>query len=121
MEIELKYLIKNKYLKEKVETILKEKNNNKNAYIGCMALLEYINVKLLKDYMKVDMPDYNIVRIMTEYSKVDQKLFDLMVDINGEYNTIDLENIEDEDIESLLYDIDFIYGYILEKYGDIVN
>ena len=121
MEIQLKNIIKNKFLKDKVDIILKEKNDNKKAYIGCIALLEYINVKVLQEHFKIKLPDYDIARIMVEYLKVDGFLFDFMADVNSEYNIIDFENISDFDVKYFLYDIDLMYGYILDEYGDIVK
>jgi len=41
--------------------------------------------------------------------------------VNSEYNTIDFENISDFDVKYFLYDIDLMYGYILDEYGDIVK
>jgi len=121
MDVKLKNIIKNKFLEDKVAIILKEKNDNKKVYIGCITLLEYINVKLLQEHFKIKLPDYDIVRIINEYSKLDENLFDFMISVNSEYNTIDFENIQDYHIKYFLYDIDFIYGYILEEYGDIVK
>jgi len=120
MKLEIKHLYKNNGLKEKVDRILKENKNDEKTYIRCAALLEYINVRLLRDHLKVELPDFNIVRIMSEYNKIDKKLFELMVGVNGDYNTVDFENLTEDDIINLLYDIDFIYGYILEKYGDVI-
>ena len=120
MKLETEHLYKNEKLKEKVEKILKENKNDEKTYVRCAALLEYINVRLLRDHLKVKLPDFDIVRIMKEYNKHDKKLFELMVGINGEYNTVDLNNLDEDYIINFLNDIDFIYGYILEKYGDVI-
>lgn len=121
MDIQLENMIKSNFLREKLSIIIKEKENLKKSYIRCMALLEHINVKLLTEHFKIEMPDNNIIRIMTNYLKVDKELFKLMMGVNAEYETIDLENIKEDDIKDLLYDIDFIYGHILNKYGNIIN
>lgn len=113
-------IMKNNFMKEKVELLLKEENNNKNTYVACMALLEYINVKLLREHFKFELIDFNIMRIIEKYSKVDEILFDIMLSVNDDYNTIDLNNVEERNIEDLLYDIDFLCGHIQKKYGDAI-
>lgn len=119
--LNLENIIKNTLLKEKLEIILNNRTDNKKEYMACVTLLEFINIKLLRDHLKIEMPDYNIIRIIEKYANVDEALFNFMLGINDTYNTIDMNNIEDDDVESLLYDIDFMYGHILEKYGDIIK
>lgn len=122
---ELKNLSRNAYIKEKTEEIIndlnnKQKDNNESLYKGCQSLLEFINIKLLKDCFKVQLPDYDIIRITQEYNKFDKKLFEEMIGVNATYNMIDLYNITDLDIIEMLYRIDFVYGYILEEYGEVI-
>lgn len=119
--INFENLIKSNFLKEKIEVLLKSEGSNEKKYLALVTLLEYINLKLLKEHLNVEMPDSNIVRIIAKYGKLDEKLYNLMLGINDQYNEVNLNDVKDDDVEDLLYDIDFMYGYILEKYGNILE
>lgn len=119
--INFENLIKSNFLKEKIEVLLKSEGSNEKKYLALVTLLEYINLKLLKEHLNVEMPDSNIVRIIAKYGKLDEKLYNLMLGINDQYNEVNLNDVKDDDLEDLLYDIDFMYGYILEKYGNILE
>ncbi len=119
--INFENLIKSNFLKEKIEVLLKSEGGNEKKYLALVTLLEYINLKLLKEHLNVEMPDSNIVRIIAKYGKLDEKLYNLMLGINDQYNEVNLNDVKDDDVEDLLYDIDFMYGYILEKYGNILE
>lgn len=119
--MEIKYfenLIQNKKLKEKLELILKS-NDTEKKYTMARVLLEYINAIYLIGTFKIEMPDYNIVRIMNEYAKIDEEIFNQMTAINALYENVDENGVTEVDIEYLLLKIDEIYGYIKNKYGDI--
>lgn len=119
--MEIKYfenLIQNKKLKEKLELVLKS-NDTEKKYTMARVLLEYINAIYLIGTFKIEMPDYNIVRIMNEYAKIDEEIFNQMTAINALYENADENGVTEVDIEYLLLKIDEIYGYIKNKYGDI--
>jgi hypothetical protein len=82
-------------------------------------LLEYINAIYLIGTFKIEMPDYNIIRIISEYAKIDEHIFNQMTAINALYERVDENGINEIDLEYLLLKIDEIYGYIKNKYGDI--
>lgn len=111
-------LIQNKKLKEKLELILKS-NDIEKKYTMARVLLEYINAIYLIGTFKIEMPDYNIIRIINEYAKIDEHIFDQMTAINALYERVDENGINEIDLEYLLLKIDEIYGYIKNKYGDI--
>lgn len=122
---DLENIMKNEYIKEKVEKIINNLNNTDECdfdklYTYVQTLLEYINVKLLTEHLHIELPDYDIIRIIEEYRKLDDKLFEEMVSVNAEYNIIDYTKISDHDIIVLLYHLDAVYGYILEKYGNVI-
>ena len=96
-------LIQNKKLKEKLEL--------------ARVLLEYINAIYLIGTFKIEMPDYNIIRIISEYAKIDEHIFNQMTAINALYERVDENGINEIDLEYLLLKIDEIYGYIKNKYG----
>lgn len=119
--MDLKYfenLIQNRKLKEKLELILKS-NDIEKKYTMARVLLEYINAMCLIGTFKIEMPDYNIMRIMNEYEKIDEHIFNQMTAINALYERVDKNGITEIDLEYLLLKIDEIYGYIKNKYGDI--
>ncbi len=119
MEIkDFENIIQNSKLKEKLENILKT-NDIQTKYKMCQVMLEYINAIYLIGTFEVEMEDYNILRIMNEYAKIDEKLFEQMTAINTIYEIADERGITKEDIEYLLCKIDEIYGYIKNKYGEM--
>lgn len=111
-------LSQNNKLKEKVEQLLNIKDYEKQ-YRMCQVILEYINVYFLTQKLKIEMKDFNIMRILKEYQKIDEELFNQMVKINALYEMFDEDGVKEDDIEELLYDTDYIYGIIKNKYGDI--
>lgn len=122
---ELENILKNEYLKTKIEKIINDLqdsniNNNDKLYKSAQTLLEYINVKLLTQHLNINLPNYDIIKITEEYRKLDDNLFEEMVSVNGEYNIINPYEISDNDIIVLLFHLDAIYGYILEKYGNVI-
>lgn len=119
--MEIKYfenIIQSKRLKEKLEKIL-ESNNIENQYRMSQILLEYINATYLTQKLKRKMEDYSILRIMNEYAQIDENLFNQMTAINALYEEADEGKVIEEDIEYLLLKIDYIYGYLKNKYGEI--
>lgn len=119
--MEIKYfenLVQNKKLKEKLELILKS-NDIEKKYTMARVLLEYINAIYLIGTFKVEMPDYSILRIMNEYAKIDEHIFNQMTSINALYEDVDENVVTEVDIEYLLAKIDEIYGYIKNNYGEI--
>lgn len=119
----LSNIAKNKYLKEKVEKIIIEINNIQNCnnmeiYIQCQILLEFINACLLAQKFGVRIQQYDLIKIIEQYQKIDKNLFEELLSINCELEIN--QDIEKQDIEYLLHRIDYIYGYIEEKYGFII-
>lgn len=111
-------LNQNDKLKVKVEQLLKVKDFEKQ-YRMCQVILEYINVYFLTQKLKIEMEDFNIMRILKEYQKIDEELFNQMVKINALYDMFDEDGVNEDDVEELLYDIDYIYGIVRNKHGDI--
>ena len=111
----LKNICSDSKLAEKVDLILTNGNIYKQ-YNMCQEMLEYINVSLICTKLKRELPDYNIINIMLEYKKFDENLYNQTMAINSTYNDIDEREVEEDDIEFLLLKIDYIYGYMKEKY-----
>lgn len=111
-------IIQNPKLKEKLENILKT-NDIQSKYKMCQVMLEYINAIYLIGTFEIKMEDYNILRIMNEYAKIDENLFEQMTVVNTIYEIADERGVKKEDVEYLLCKIDEIYGYIRNKYGEM--
>ena len=113
----------NSYITEKVEKILKDLEDIKNhdirkIYKDCQILLEFINAFLLAQKFNIKIQKYDMIKIIDEYINIDPNLLKEMTAIVGENNMI--KDITVNDVEYLLYKIDYIYGYMQEKYGIII-
>lgn len=119
MDIEYSNIIKYNRLKNNLKDILSYMDNEDytNAYYKAVALLEFVNSVLLMKQFKIKLQDTGITNIIEHYSKLDKELFSKMLGINSEYNRIDDNSISKSDVEYLLMDIDYIVGYIVNKYG----
>ena len=118
----LESLYKNKKLKEKLEQIqiLIDDNKNKEAYFKLAAILEYINVKLLTKKLGEKLLNYNIEEIIKKYYNKHEFLFKKMQSVNGMYNFVSGKEINVQDVVSLGITIDYIYEYMIEKYGEFI-
>ena len=118
----LESLYKNRKLKEKLEQIqiLIDDNKNKEAYFKLAAILEYINVKLLTKKLGEKLLNYNIEEIIKKYYNKDEFLFKKMQSVNGMYNFVSGKEINVQDVVSLGITIDYIYEYMIEKYGEFI-
>ena len=118
----LESLYKNKKLKEKLEQIqiLIDDNKNKEAYFKLAAILEYINVKLLTKKLGEKLLNYNIEEIIKKYYNKDEFLFKKMQSVNGMYNFVSEKEINVQDVVSLGITIDYLYEYMIEKYGEFI-
>lgn len=110
-------LEKNTYLKEKIRVINKliEEKKYKEAYLKFATILEYINIKYIKAKYNIDMLDSSLINIVITYETRDKELYEKMKIINAEYNDVNLNDIEIEDIEYLASIIDSIYQYMLDN------
>ena len=115
---DLKTLKQNSKLKERIEQIISVPDLEKK-YRMSQIILEYINVAFLTRNMKIEMEDYNIIRISEKYREIDENLFNEMLIINSLYNTLDQDGVNEDDIEYLLFKIDKIYEMIKTKYGEL--
>lgn len=118
----IKNLEKNTYLKEKLLIINKliEKQDYKEAYLKFATMLEYINIKYIKAKYNINMQESSIMKISKVYREKEKKLEDYMKVINAEYNDINLNNLEIEDIEYLASYIDLIFKYMTDDIGNFI-
>ncbi len=115
-------LEKNKYLKEKLESIdkLLLGENYKEAYLKFATILEYINIKYIKAKYNMDMPDSSVINIITTYETRDKELYENMKIVNGEYNDINTDDIRISDVEYLASIVNLIYKYMVDKVGEFI-
>lgn len=119
MEIkDFENLNQNEKLKNRINKILNLKDVEKQ-YRSVQVVLEYINANFLTQTRKINMKNYRIINIINEYEKIDQNLFNTMLEINDLYEEWDEIGVDEDDIEYLLGKTDYIYGIIKNKYGDI--
>ncbi len=104
---------------EKLKIILLEEKYLE-AYKAIAALIEMACMMLLVTVYKENVEDTNIILLDKLMNKHNEKeIHKLLIDINGEYNYIDLSNITELEINSLIGNLDGILQVILEKHGNI--
>ena len=115
-------LLKNTYLKEKINNIDKiiDKNKNENAYYKLAAMLEYINIKFISSKLKLEIKDSDIINIINLYKAKDEKLYKKMMNINSQYEMVSEYKIDIDDVISLAISINSIYKYIVDNYGEFI-
>ncbi len=117
---DLKNIEENNVLNEKLNNIF-EDSKIESKYEKCKIMLEYININFILNKLKTKLEDYNILKIIETYRKFDDNLFNQMKSINSLYNIVDERALEEEDIEYLLIKTNSIYGYMKEKYGEVIK
>lgn len=95
------------------------KKEYKEAYYKAAALIEYININILMKKFNVKLVDSSIANIAKEYSKKDKTLFEVVASLIGEYNVIDIEQVDISDVEYLVSEADYITKYATENYGKL--
>lgn len=116
-------LEKNDYLKGKLSVIEKlvDKKDYKEAYYKLAVILEYINIKYIKAKFNLDMKDSSVMNIIDTYRNKDEELFKDMIIINCEYNDVNMDNVEKEDVEYLASIVDLIYKQMIENIGEFIK
>lgn len=115
-------LSENTNIKEKLNIIekLMDEENYEEAYYKLAAILEYINIKLIRNKLNINIKDSDIVNIINIYQDKDSTLFKNMLNINGQYNMVSELGIDEDDVIFLASIINSNYKYMLEKYGEFI-
>lgn len=104
---------------KKVEMLLKSLNYE-NAYKATAALIEIVCIIGLEKIYNEKVEDSNIINLISIFDKHNEKeIKDILIDINGEYNSIKFDEIGEIDILALLGNLDDLVKNIIEKYGNI--
>lgn len=115
-------LSENTNIKEKLNIIekLMDGENYEEAYYKLAAILEYINIKLIRNKLNINIKDSDIVNIINIYQDRDSTLFKNMLNVNGQYNMVSELGIDEDDVIFLASIINSNYKYMLEKYGEFI-
>ena len=118
----LEFLMKNKFLKEKMDIVYKKIKNKKytEAYEDVRDLIDFINEKFILKNYNIDLNNASSIPASKVYLKNDEELFRYMVVLNDEYNTINYLDIISEDVELLISYLDCIYTYMVKNYGEFM-
>lgn len=103
------------FLKKKMETIenLLEKQDFTEAYKAVAALIEIVCVQLLESKYQTNVEDSNIVRLASLLEEHGEKeLKEKLVSINGEYEQIELSQVNEFDVIALLANLDDIVRFL---------
>ena len=115
-------LSENTNIKEKLNIIekLMDEENYEEAYYKLAAILEYINIKLIRNKLNINIKDSDIVNIINIYQDKDSTLFKNMLNVNGQYNMVSELGIDEDDVIFLASILNSNYKYMLEKYGEFI-
>lgn len=104
---------------EKIETLLK-KQSYAQAYQEVARLIEIACMDVLEEIYDERVEDSNIVTLAALFEQYHEKeLKELLVAINGEYESIKLSQVKEMDVLSLLGYLDDMVKLVVEKYDNI--
>lgn len=118
----LDYINKNKELSKKIQEVHNLSNEKKytQAYKEIAKLIEYINKKFIEKNYNVKLKYGGPLEASKIYMNKDEKLFNDMVYLNGEYNLSSEYEIELEDVDYLMSILETIYNYMITNYGEFI-
>ena len=110
------------FFKPKVERIYNfiEEKNYTESYKCVANLIEIVCTTLLDKIHKKKLENPNMFTLISNLEENKEgKLADILIEINGEYNSKNLNKITNLDLRFLLVYLDEIVRSIVEKHGDI--
>ncbi len=110
------------FFKPKVERIYNfiEEKNYTESYKCVANLIEIVCTTLLEKIHKKKLENPNMFTLISNLEENKEgKLADILIEINGEYNSKNLNKITNLDLRFLLVYLDEIVRSIVEKHGDI--
>ena len=110
------------FFKPKVERIYNfiEEKNYTESYKCVANLIEIVCTTLLEKIHKKKLENPNMFTLISNLEEIKEgKLADILIEINGEYNSKNLNKITNLDLRFLLVYLDEIVRSIVEKHGDI--
>lgn len=120
-DIMIKNINKISFLDDKIETIdnLVKMEKYADAYRATSVLIEMICIIFLEKVYKVNIKNSNIINLIVSLKNREEKIEKILTEVNGEYNIINYENADKNDVEFLVGYLDEIVKVILEKHGNI--
>lgn len=120
-DIMVKNINKISFLDDKIETIdnLVKMEKYADAYRATSALIEIVSIILLEKVYKVNIKNSNIINLIVLLKNREEKIEKILTEVNGEYNLINYEKADENDVEFLVGYLDEIVKIILEKHGNI--
>lgn len=104
---------------KKVEDLIK-KEDYKEAYKAVAALIEITNILVLEKVHNSEVEDSNIIRLIAMLEdKKETEIVDNLIEINGIYNSIELDEVTEIDVEIIVSYLNQILEIVLEKHGNI--
>lgn len=104
---------------KKVESLLKNKEY-KESYKAVAALIEMACIIVLEKVYHEKVEDSNIVGLIAIFDKHgENELKQLLISINGEYNFVDFDKIQEIDILALIGNLDNFIKLVIEEHGNI--
>lgn len=110
------------FLKPKIDRIYNfiEKESYTEGYKSTANLIEIICIKLLDKVYNKRLQNQNMFTLISNLEENKEgKLADILIEINSEYNSKNLNKITKLDLRFLLVYLDEIVRSITEKHGDI--
>lgn len=110
------------FLKPKIDRIYDfiEKENYTESYKSTANLIEIVCITLLDKVYKKKLENQNMFTLISNLEENKEgRLADILIEINGEYNSKNLNKITKLDLRFLLVCLDEIVISIVEKHGDI--
>lgn len=120
-DIMIKNINKISFLDDKIETIdnLVKMEKYADAYRATAVLIEMVVIIFLEKVYKVNIKNSNIINLIVSLKNREEKIEKILTEVNGEYNIINYENADKNDVEFLVGYLDEIVKAILEKHGNI--
>lgn len=120
-DIMVRNISKISFLNNKIETIdrLFDNRNFKEAYKATAALIELVNMLLLEKVYNEKVESSNIINLIKALKGKEDKIEQILIEVNGEYNQINYNRVKKNDVEFLVGYLDQIIGIIVENHGNI--
>lgn len=120
-DIMMKNINKISFLDDKIEKInnLVKMEKYADAYRATSVLIEMVCIILLEKVYKVNIKNSNIINLIVLLKNREEKIEKILTEVNGEYNLINYEKADENDVEFLVGYLDEIVKTILKKHGNI--
>lgn len=111
------------YFREKIERIQNyiEKEEYEKAYNAVAKLIEILCIIILEKIYNEKVENSNIIIMAEMLRKKEPKIENILIEINGNYNYINLEKVEKYNVIALILDFNELLQIVLGKHGNIFD